>query len=496
MSSDPKTGAGKKGVNAEILVGAASIIFLALIGLLAVLELGPPRIMIYTGASPLNTGLLGASDLYSETKGMYPNTIIITNWSMVRNIIAGCKNAVLITISPEIPYSSYEAEEIVRQLSQCGSLGLLVADESGNANPLLEAIGSRIRVEGTRILDLSTGLPYPTAVFNTSWGYGDRVTLDIASRLIVTGSGSQGHEIFVSGVVPAAYIVNQTESPQISTQRIYLDAAIAMEERFGSISVFAIGDGSIFLNQVMRSQYRDRYLELYEGALKHLCKDNADCMVLMDASKYIGGDPASLINRGVNPALLVTPEFLASAIARIIHPATWFPPLISQADNTLRGLITISNLAKILIISTSVLVISLVMLSKTPTRRVDTAIEVGSISPGELVGGKGVKDLGGRKLGRKDFLEVYRAIDEIIYSVTGTRLSEPGCGRRLTEMGVDRDLAEGFCKYMRRTALRARLRRPYPLILRWSRAIERAIDMYHEISISIDMARTIRREHL
>ncbi|MEM2203146.1 MAG: hypothetical protein QXI22_02195 [Sulfolobales archaeon] len=496
MSSDSKANTRKKGVNTEILVGAATIVFLTLIGLLAVLELGPPRIMIYTGASPLNTGLLGASDLYSETKGMYPSTIIITNWSMVRNIIAGCKNAVMITISPEIPYSNYEAEEIVRQLSQCRSLGFLVADESGNTNSLLEAIGSRVRVEGTRILDPSTGLPYPAAVFNTSWGYSDRVTLDIASRLIIIEGVDQGHGVLVSGVVPAAYIVNQTESRQTSTQRIYLDVTIAMEERFGSVTVFTIGDGSIFLNQIMRSQYRDKYLELYEGVLRHLCMDQADCLVLIDASKYIGGDPVSLINRGVNPALLVTPEFLASAIARIIHPSTWFPPLVSQADNTMRGLIAISNLAKILIISTSVLIISLVLLSKTPARRVDTPIDARYIGSEELVSGKSTKDLGEKKLGRKDFLEIYRAIDEIIYSVTGTRLSEPSCSKRLAEMGVDRNLAEGFCKYMRRTALRAMLRRPYPPILRWNRAIERAIDMYHEISISIDMAKTIHREYV
>ena len=483
----------KRGASVEMLVGVATIVFLILIGLLAVLELGPPGIMIYTGASPFNTGLLGTSDLYSETKAMYPNTIIITNWSMVRSILTSCKNAVLVTISPEIPYAGNEARGVVEQLSRCGSLGFLVADESGNTNPLLEAIGSFTRVEGTRILDISTGLPYPTATINTSWGYGDAIVLDIASRLIITGPGSPEHEILVSGFVPAAYVTNQTEAQQRLIRRVFFDVGVAVEERFDGMVVFTIGDGSVFLNQVMRSQYRDKYLELYRGILNHLCMYQADCLVMIDASKYIGGDPVSLIGRGVNPALLVTPEFIAAAVARIIHPATWLPPLVSWADNALQRLVVISNLAKILVISTSVLLISLIMLSKTPIRRTDSLIEVSSAGPKESIVAGVWRGLGDKGFGRKDFLEIYREIDEIIYSVTGARLGEPGCGEKLAGAGVDKDLASGFCKYMRRVSLRAMLRRPYPLILRWDRAIEKAIDLYNRISMSIDITKTIRR---
>lgn len=474
----------------EILVGTATIVSLVLIGLLAVLELGPPGIMIYTGASPFNTGPLGISDLYSETKIMYPNTYVVTNWSFVGNTLRGCKDAVVVTISPETPFSDSEARGIAGLLSRCGSSGFLVADESGNANALLNAIGSSVRIEGTRILDISTRLPYPTATINTSWGYGESITLDIASRLVVLPRG-QDHEIFISGIVPVAYIVNQSEAQQAPLQGISFDVAVAAEERFGNTSVFVIGDGSIFLNQVMRSQYRDRYLDLYRGALNHLCTDQ-DCVVLIDASKYIGGDPISLISRGVNPSLLITPEFIAAAIARIIHPATWLPPTISWADSNLQRLVTISNLAKILVISTSVLIISLIILSKTPTRVVDTPIEIEGVKPLEIMGGD-VKKAGVGMLGRRGFLEVYRAIDDIIFSATGTRLSEPRCGEKLAEKGVDRGLADEFCRYMRSMSLRARLRRPYPLIPRWGKAIERAVDMYHKVGESIEIHETAYR---
>ncbi len=476
----------------EILIGAATIVSLVLIGLLAVLELGPPRIMIYTGASPFNTGLLGASDLYSETKTIYPNTYVITNWSAADNLLAGCKNAVLVTISPETPYSIDEARSIAMLLSRCRLVGLLAADESGNANALLEAIGSRVRVEGTRIFDVSTGLPYPVAAFNTSWGYGGDLVLDIASRLALIESGSRDHEILVSGVVPAARIVNQTGSQQTPIQGVSFDVIVAVEEGFENKNIFIVGDGSIFLNQVLRSQYRDRYLDLYRGALKHLCMDQSSCTILMDASRYIGGDPVSLISRGVNPSLLVTPEFIAAAIARIIHPATWLPPSISWADNTLQRLIAISNLVRILIISTSVLVISLIILSKTPARRADKPIEMAErIRHVDITNHTNLKELRAGKLGRKDFLEIYRIIDEIIYSATGAKLEEPGCGEKLAEKGVDRDLARSFCSYMRGTALRAMLARPYPLFLSWGKAIERAIDMYYRVSMSIKIQGSI-----
>lgn len=490
MKSDRKGDSVKKTASPEFLVGTATIVSLILIGLLAVLEQGPPSIMIYTGASPLNTGLLGTSDLYLETKSIYPNTYVITNWSTAKDLLASCKNAVVITISPEIPYSDQESLEIAELLSSCMSWGLFIADESGNANKLLEAVGSRIRVEGTRILDASTRLPYPTAIFNTSWGYRDSVLLDIASPLIVLSPGNPDHEILVSGIVPAAYIVNQSGAGQTPIQSISFEVPVSFEEGFGNTRVFILGDGSVFLNQVIRSQYRDKYLDLYIGVLKHLCNDQSACIVLMDASKYIGGDPASLISRGVNPSLLVTPEFIAAAIARILHPATWLPPMISWADSSLQRLMIVSNLMKILVICLSVLVVSLVILSKTPPRRVDEPIEAeGTWYRRMLI----YRDSRSRSegLGRKEFLEIYRAIDEIIHTATGARLSEPSCGEKLAGRGVDRDLAYEFCRYMRRTAMRAMLRRPYPLFLRWDRAIERAIDLYYRVSTHIKISETV-----
>jgi len=457
----------------EVLVSGAALTSLVLIGLLAILELGPPQIMIYTGATPFNTGLLGASDLYAETKALYPRTIVVTSWSRAYNMITGCSTAVLVVISPEIPYTTSDAASIWDALSQCQRRGFIVADESGNANTLLYFIGSYVRVDATRVLDTQTRLPYPIAVFDTSWGYGGELVLDIASSLSILGGSD--HEVMLSGVVPSGYITNQSGSV---SERIYLDVAIAYEERFGNTSVFVVGDGSIFLNQVLRSQYRDRYLSLYKGILDHMCGMNTECLVIFDGSRYIGGDPVSIIARGVNPSLLVTPEFIAAAIARIIHPATWLPPAVSWADSLISRLVSISNLSRVLVISTSVLIVSLVLLSRAPPRRSDSLIDVDRDVSNMVAIGRVDRSVG---VGRRVFIELYRSIDETIYREAGVRLGDSGCAEKLVDRGVDIDLAREFCTYMNRMARRAMLRSIYPPIVRWGRAIERALELYSRI---------------
>ncbi|MEM4970500.1 MAG: hypothetical protein QXE01_04525 [Sulfolobales archaeon] len=466
-----------KGKAFETLVGGITVLILILIGLISILELGPPQVMIYTGATPFNTGLLGTSELYAETKSRYPNTFVVVNWSKPPPLPDGCQ-VVLISISPEIPYDDEEASLIADLLSKCSKRGVLVADESGNSNALLASLGSSVRVAGNKILDIGSGLPYPTAIFNTSWGYGVELTLDIASSL--SRVGLDGHSILLSGFIPAAYIANQSGEAGAG---VFFDVPVAYEDIFGNTTVFVIGDGSIFLNQVMRSSYRDKYLSLYIEILDHLCGYRSDCYVLFDATRYIGGDPVSIVMRGVNPSLLITPEFIAASIARIIHPATWLPPAISWADSVIQRLVVISNLARVLVISTSVLILSLALLSKTPARRTDTPITSGEDISIALEGR--LMDLARKpSIGRKEFKEIYLAIDEIIYKWFGTRLDSKECPSRLSESGIDPKIAKAFCRYMSRMGRRAELETIYPPIVRWEKAVEKALKLYSEVSAS------------
>jgi len=467
----------------ETLVGGITVLTLILIGLVAVLELGPPQIFIYTGATPFNTGPLGTSTLYAETKSRYPNTLTVVNWSRPPPLPEGCGVAVLIVISPEIPYNGDDAGRAVDYISRCSERGLLVVDESGNANQLLYFIGSSVRVNGDRILDISSRLPYPAAVFNTSWGFGGDLTLDIASSLSIVAS--EGHLIALAGAVPAGYVSNQST---LSPDSVYFDIPVAYEDVFGNTSVFAIGDGSLFLNQVIESSYKAGYLRLYIEALDHLCRNRPDCYVVFDATAYIGGDPVSIVMRGVNPSLLVTPEFIASAIARILHPATWLPPALSWADTAIKRLVSISNLARILVVSTSVLILSLVLLSKAPARRADAP--AGAAGDASIAMEGRIAELAMRpSTGRRGFLEVYRAIDDILYRALGARLASKECAPRLADAGVDPRDAETFCRYMRRMGRRASLETPYPLIVRWGQAIERALELYSEVSAQADLRR-------
>ncbi|MDT7888360.1 MAG: hypothetical protein RQ885_05225 [Desulfurococcales archaeon] len=465
----------------ESLVGGVTILTLLLIGLISILELGPPQIMIYTGATPFNTGLLGTSDIYAETKSIYPNSFVVTDWSKPPLLTDKCEVVVLISISPEIPYSDSEAGMIADFISRCSEKGVLVADESGNSNKLLYLLGSSVRVLGNKVLDVSSRLPYPVAIFNTSWGYGDELTLDIASSLSI--EDPKDHYIALSGYIPAAYLANQFGE---IGDRVFFDVPIAYEDTYGNTKIFVIGDGSLFLNQIMRSSYKEKYLTLYTEALDNLCRHRSECYVIFDATKYIGGDPVSIIMRGVNPSLLVTPEFIAAAIARIIHPATWLPPAVSWIDSVIQRLVSISNLARVLVISTSVLIISLALLSKTPTRRTDDPI---GYKENISIAFEGrISDLVRKpSLTRRDFQDLYKAINEIVYRWIDTKLESNECSEKLASKGADPTKAKIFCKYMKKMGRRANFETIYPPIVRWEKAIKKALKLYEEISSSIDL---------
>jgi hypothetical protein len=141
-------------------------------------------------------------------------------------------------------------------------------------------------------------------------------------------------------------------------------------------------------------------------------------------------------------------------------------------------LVSISNLSRVLVISTSVLIVSLVLLSRAPPRRSDSLIDVDRDVSDMVAIGRVDRSVG---VGRRVFIELYRSIDETIYREAGVRLGDSGCAEKLVDRGVDIDLAREFCTYMNRMARRAMLRSIYPPIVRWGRAIERALELYSRI---------------
>lgn len=467
MSSGKKSYKRRK-PRPERLVESLTLAVLVLVGLIAVLEMGPPGILLFTGSTPMNTGLLGTSDLYAEVRKVYPNTYIFLNLSRIPSLFDKCGRAVLIIISPEIPYESPDLESLKGLLSRCSFLGVIVADETGNSNTVLEALGSSVRVRGDRILDLESSEPYPVAIFNTSWGYRGELRLDIASSL----SGSAA----LSGIVPSGYLESRgSRVPAI-------DIPVAYEEEKDSASFFVIGDGSLFLNQILRSQYREKYLGLFMGALNNMCLSDPGCIVIFDGSKYIGQDPAVLASRGVNPALLITPEFIASAMARIIHPATWIPPLIGFADLSIRRILSISYLANVLVLSSSVLAISLVLLSRAPQRTVDRQAE--DLEGFNILAAK----ISRGKTGRRDFLELSAMINSSLREMLGVSADDPKCPGALSSKGVEKGFAERFCRDLKRLRRRASLDSLRPLRVNWGSVSASLIRSFTDIVMILGAA--------
>jgi hypothetical protein len=430
------------------LVGGWLLALLALTAIVAVLEKGPPPTRIALGPSPLNMGNLGLYDAYRALRERY-NTILVLNWTEVKTQLGRCHRAVLIFVSPELEFSRYELEEIRQLARMCRHLGVLIADETTTSNNLLSALGFGSRVTGRTIRDPEKGIPYTEALLylpNSTETY--TLWLDIASE-VQPGAGAE--VIGAAAGYPVAVI----------------------EQRNGA-KALVIGDGSLFLNQVMRSDLGRDAREFLLDAVDYLCAGSSACTVLIDSSKYVTIDPLdeklpSMIKRAIELEMANNTYVQSVVLARLLHPSTWLPPLLSAASGIISSISSaLPTLSLVLIASPLALWLAF--------RRIEPRYEPDK-PLGALIYGRipwlGLSGAARRRLTRDDIIAIYETASSIFRIKLGVELSDPSLPDRLAELGVDRKLAERLTSRLNKAYKRA-VRGTKPFASSWDKVARNA----------------------
>ncbi|MEM1607937.1 MAG: hypothetical protein QXG81_01485, partial [Ignisphaera sp.] len=363
------------------------------------------------------------------------------------NLLRGGDRCLYIVISPEIGYNNSDAATIVNSLRECKHASVLIADESTYSNSLLRELGSSIRVAGSIIIDNVNG-PYVytfiTIPSNSSNNMTYYLRLDIASKLLVNGG-----QVHVVGYAETGDVVAAEEVSELG------------------IHVFVIGDGSIFLNQVLESNitsYRDFAIALID----YLCKFDASCRIVLDGSRYPGATPESLHSMVY---MYSDPITLAlSFIARLLHPATWLPPAIEFSNNVFRSISSVYSLSVIvsLIITVAVYMFLKRRIFIVADQRLEEQKEIESYVTGDL------RDaiLRGRiKLSKQDFETLFSIVNTVTQTLYGLEL----CDERLLSVIPKRDAAEKYLNRMCKLYKKALGRSFLPIVLSWNRTTAKMI---------------------
>ncbi|MEM2021974.1 MAG: hypothetical protein QXP80_07100 [Zestosphaera sp.] len=476
----------------EVLVPTAVILALALASLIAVVEVGPTRIGIQVGASPLNTGRFGTSRVLEILREEFSNVRVVLGWNTVNKSISTCRDALMVIISPEEPFTLDDLDSIESISKRCDAIYLLIADETGHSNAVFERLGFKLRIDGNLITRLSTmgevhyyldlsRRGFVKAFFKYPNGYTDELYLDKASYVQVT-LGSPN--ISILGVLSndtGVTIITQIKANITSVRLLAPEAPVVVLEVRNSSRVLAISDGSIFTNQVLGDDvWGWRYERLLRESLSLLAGGSKDVLVLVDSSRYTYVDP---LNMSSQQSYYIDPLTQALyLVTRLIHPTTWFPQAVGFINDLIYRLLNIGFPALLMLVFSFIAVLVSIVLRNTPTQIKDQAIrEVKSM---EYFTAAALRDQiieGKVSLGKQDFIELYEIIDKILKDSLGVTLSDGKVVDILTARGVDAVKARKFWSSMNRTYLKARKRFSFPPVVMWGRRVEKSVEACEEI---------------
>ena len=484
----------KQEKKAEVLVPTIMIVALALALLITVVERGPPKLGLPVGASPLNAGKLGTNKMLSIIKEKFNDVRIVRDWNTISKTVSSCDKVLIVTVSPEKPFTPEDLDSIDSITRKCGVVLFLVADETGNANALLERARLDLRIDG-RIISQLSGSPVSTtrpssnasmslfveALFSYPNGYVDKLYLDKASFILV--SPEEGN-VSILGVT-ASYVMT-TQSGYAGVKEAQTDhylgrVVVAAFEKSSKYRALVISDGSIFTNQVLNDKvWGLRYERLLRESLNLLANDTSGVVVLVDSSKY------EYVDLSASPALLeyVDPLTLSLySVFRLIHPATWFPPLVSFVNDLSSKLLDSLGLP-LLSCLTPILgsLLAALLMRSAPEITKDKSIE--EVKSREFVAFSNLVDevISGRiKLGKQDFIELYEIIDEILRSSVGVPLNSKEAVSVLVSRGVDPEKARNFWSSMNKTYLKAKKRFGFPPVIMWGRKVRRSVIECEEV---------------
>lgn len=428
-------------------VTISTTLALIVIGLIALAENGPSQIQIFVGASPFNTGPIGTLKLVEMIRARYPNTYVIASLKEVSNILRGGEKCLYMVISPEIGYNSSDASTVLNGLKECKNASILIADESTYSNSLLEKLGSSIRIAGDIIVNNLNG-PYVYAYItlpSNSLGYRSYyLRLDIASKLLLSSGNALVRGYAETGDVVAAEEVDKL-----------------------GIHIFVVGDGSIFLNQVLESNI-SVYKDFATALIDSLCGFDKNCRIVVDGSRYPGASPEKLY--GIAYMYSDPIALAASFIARLLHPSTWLPPAIEFSNDVFRSISTvyITFISVSLAMATAIYLFLRRRIPFVADHRLEEQREIESFATGDV---REAILRGKIRLAKQDFITLFSLVNTVTQTIYGFGL----CDERLLSVVPRKETIEKYLNKMCRLYEKALGRGFLPIVLSWNRTTMRMI---------------------
>jgi fumarate reductase subunit D len=438
------------------MVNKRIMLTLLLIGFIAMIEYGPPAIPLVEGPSPFNSGALGTSKFVQLLVSEGYNVIPVTNWNKVSNLlnIQQCNEVLIIIISPELSYNNSELLSIKNIMNSCNNVSFIIADEGLYGNQILSMLNSGTRIIASKRILEPTGDPYPYAELKTPSNHMYYLRLDKAAPLQVNDGEIMG--IAENLPVSSYQIINKS--------RIYV-----------------IGDGSIFLNQVLNLP--ENVSLPYKNFALQLVSDltNKQSIILVEASKYIStSNPQQLIlSSGLN--ILNNPELFLLLLSRILHPRFWAPSLFNIINSYIKNLIS-SPLTRILIalllVFFSYWFISRYIGKSMHDLKLEDTSEVDVIVDTQIR-----RTLLGKKIkvSKNDFIALYEVMDQVIMKTVGVRISEPDAIRMLITHGIEEKMAKKYVNDMNKLYMKITKRKFRPIVISWNKKITEMIKLSEKV---------------
>lgn len=434
------------------MITKSTTLALLLIGFIAMIEYGPPAIPLVQGPSPFNSGSLGTSKLAQILASEGYNVIPVTNWNKTANALkTGCNTVLIIIVSPEIPYTTDDISSIKSIINSCNSVSFIIGDEGPYTNLILSEIGSGTQIISSRRILEPAGDPYPYATLKTPSGNAYYLRLDKAAPLDIKNGAIMG---ISEGLPVASYqILNKSK-------------------------IYTLGDGSIFLNQVLNlpanvsSPYKNFILQLVNDLT------TPGSTVLIEASKYIStSNPQELaLQSGLDA--LNNPELFLLLLSRIIHPRFWAPLLFNAINAYLTNLLSIEPIKVIIIII--MVFIGYRFISRNIGKSVyDSKLEDTS-EIDVIVDTQIRRSLLGKKikLTKNDFIALYEVMDQVITKTVGVKMSEhDNMVKVLVANGIDEKVAKRYVNDMNKLYIKITKKKFRPIIFSWNRKISEMIKL-------------------
>ncbi|MFC4451594.1 DUF4350 domain-containing protein [Halorussus aquaticus] len=274
-----------------------------------------------------NYGWDGASELRTQAEAVGAEVSVVRNTRDYDSVAPS--DSVAVVLSPDDAYSPEETARVAEFVDRGGTL-VVAADVGRNANPLLAAVGTSARIDGTPVRDERHN--YRTASLPVATNSSDHPLVGNVSALTL----NYGTVVRPGG---ATVLVNTSEYAYLDRNRNgTLDSSetperrpVATVERVGAGRVVVVSDPSVFVNAMLdRSDNRAFARSLFATGDR----------VLLDYSHSAGVPPlvATVLDLRASPLAQVAVGAFGLALVGVWTRSGELPSRLTRGNRSRSGL--------------------------------------------------------------------------------------------------------------------------------------------------------------